>query len=201
MIYSLKGKLILSQSNVAVVECAGVGYKCFVSNSTASSLPIVGDEVRLFTYMNVKEDAVDLYGFSNHDELSCFKMLISISGIGAKVALSILSTHTPDKIAMAIAGGDDKLLAMSPGVGKKTAQRIILELKDKISKITDISTSVSSGLVGQPNASTNIAQAINALTVLGYSTKEIMPIITKFDSKLSTEELIQLSLKEFGGAN
>lgn len=202
MIYSLKGKLVDMVSNFAVIECAGVGYRCFISNNTASKLPPLNEETTLFTHMNVKDDAIELYGFGGRDELSCFRMLIGISGVGAKVALAILSTHSANQVAMAIAGGDVNLLTMSPGVGKKTAQRIILELKDKINKIAgEQALGVGSENVaeGQPNAASNVAKAINALMVLGYSSSEVVPIITKFDSGNKTEELIRLTLKELGG--
>lgn len=200
MIYSLRGKLILNQNNIAVIECSGVGYKCFVSNNTAAELPSINEEIFILTHMNVKDDGIDLYGFSGKEELECFRMLISISGVGAKVALAILSTHSPDKIALAIANGDDKLLAMSPGVGKKTAGRIILELKDKITKLTgEVGVSTNGVSVGQPSGASNVAQAINALTVLGYAASEVVPIITKFDSNIKTEELIRMTLKELGG--
>lgn len=134
MFYSVSGILIHAEPAFAVVECGGVGFKCFTSMSTQRSLPQIGEKVKLFTYLSVREDALDLFGFCTMTELNCFKMLTSVSGVGAKVGVSILSELTPEQVAMAVAGGDSKTLSRASGVGPKLAQRIALELKDKVKK-------------------------------------------------------------------
>lgn len=197
MIYSLRGTLINSQMGFVVIECNGVGYKCFTTLATQRVLPQVNSEVLLYTHLNVREDAVDLFGFATLGELNCFKMLTSVSGVGAKVGISILSELSSEQVAMAIASDDSKTLTRAAGVGNKLAQRIILELRDKLKKtgIGDQAT-VSAGVV---SAAGNTAEAINALSVLGYSPSDIAPIVAKFDSSLSVEELIRLSLKAMAG--
>ena len=132
MIYSLKGTLTYLEPTFAVVECGGVGFKCFVSTTTITSLTSIGTEVRLLTYMSIREDAMDLYGFSTQNELDAFKLLISVNGVGPKAAISILSALPPDRLAVAVSCGDVKSIQVAQGVGKKTAERIVLELKDKM---------------------------------------------------------------------
>ena len=130
MIYSLDGTLTYFDQNFAVVSCGGVGFKCFTTLTTLQSLPGVGKPVQLFTYLSVREDALDLYGFATTAELDCFKLLISVNGVGPKAALAILSELSADRLAVCIAGGDAKSLTRAPGIGKKIAERIVLELKD-----------------------------------------------------------------------
>ena len=137
MIASLRGKLIYTDNTSVVVECGGVGLKCFVTKNTLYNLPQKSEEVFLHTYMVVREDAMDLYGFISREELECFKLLTSISGVGPKVAVSILSAVTPASLALAVSTDDDKPILAASGVGKKLAGRIILELKDKIAKKID----------------------------------------------------------------
>ena len=132
MIYSLDGTLTYFDQNFAVVSCGGVGFKCFTTLTTLQSLPGVGKPVQLFTYLSVREDALDLYGFATTAELDCFKLLISVNGVGPKAALAILSELSADRLAVCIAGGDAKSLTRVPGIGKKIAERIVLELKDKM---------------------------------------------------------------------
>ena len=132
MIYSLDGTLTYFDQNFAVVSCGGVGFKCFTTLTTLQSLPGVGKPVQLFTYLSVREDALDLYGFATTAELDCFKLLISVNGVGPKAALAILSELSADRLAVCIAGGDAKSLTHAPGIGKKIAERIVLELKDKM---------------------------------------------------------------------
>lgn len=132
MLYRLRGSLIHIEPSFAVIECAGVGYKCYTTMNTQRSLPAIGKEAVLYTHMNVREDAVDLFGFSSLAELNCFKLLTSVSGVGPKVGLAILSVLSPEQVAVAVAAGDFKTLTMAQGVGNKLAQRVILELKDKL---------------------------------------------------------------------
>lgn len=197
MFYSLNGDLIHMEPGFAVVECSGVGYKCFTTLNTQKSLPNIGTKIILYTHLNVREDAMDLFGFSTKNELSCFKMLTSVSGVGAKVGLAILSELTSEQVAMAIASGDSKTLTRAAGVGNKLAQRIILELKDKLKNSGTSSDSVNIG--SNISAAGNVSEAVKALNVLGYSTSDAAPIVTKLDSSLSVEEMIRAALKAMAG--
>ena len=199
MLYSLRGKLIYKEPNFAVVECAGVGYKCFTTINTQRELPEIGQEVMLFTYMNVREDSVELFGFKDQSELSCFKMLTSVSGVGAKMGISILSCLSHQQVAMAIVSSDSKTLTKAQGVGNKLAQRIILELKDKLKNTVSADSSVNNQIYGSSAFMGNATEAINALSVLGYVPAEVAPVVARFDSSLPVEELIRLSLKAMSG--
>lgn len=199
MLYSVRGTLIHRETNLAVVECGGVGYQCFITLNTARHLPQQGGEVMLYTFLNVREDAVELFGFADSAELSCFKMLTSVNGVGPKAGLAILSEYSPERVALAIASGDFKSLTRAQGVGPKLAQRIVLELKDKVglpasgAGVPDVGTPV-----GAVNASGNAAQAVSALTMLGFSAGEASAAVAKLDSELSVEELIRQALRSMG---
>lgn len=196
MIYSVKGTLIHKEAGLAVVECAGVGYGCRTTYNTLSYLGNTGEQVTLFTYLHVREDGIELFGFHDKQELGCFKMLLGVSGVGPKAALSILSDIDPNNFALAVATGDFKQLTKCKGIGSKTAQRIVLELKDKISKdqlnfanaapVTGGAKFISGGAA---------AEAVDALLVLGYSRSEAEGAVAVLDSSLSAEELIRQSLK------
>ena len=167
MIYSVRGTLILMESGVAVVECGGVGYRVQTSIATQKQLKL-NSEVLLYTYMNVREDAMELFGFATKSELSTFKLLIAITGVGPKVALAILSELSTEQIAMAVAAGDSKTLTRASGVGPKLAQRIVLELKDKLqASVPAESFDVGKGTVIADTG--NVSKAVAALAVLGYS--------------------------------
>ena len=197
MIYSLRGALIHKEIGTAVIECAGVGYKCTVTFNTLKALPEVGEEAFLYTHMIVREDNVELVGFSKIDEMNCFKLLTSVSGVGAKVGIAILSELTPENVAVAVASNDVKTITRAQGVGNKLAQRIILELKDKI--INEFKSGNSNEKEAtQILSSGNVQNAVTALTVLGYSPADITPVISQFDADLSVEDLIKLTLREFG---
>ena len=197
MLYRLRGRLIHTEPSFAVIECAGVGYKCYTTMNTQRSLPAIGKEAVLYTHMNVREDAVDLFGFSSLAELNCFKLLTSVSGVGPKVGLAILSVLSPEQVAVAVAAGDFKTLTMAQGVGNKLAQRVILELKDKLKALGGgEEVTAAAGVV---NAAGNAAEAMNALTVLGYTPSDVAPVVAKFDSSLPVEELIRLTLKAMAG--
>lgn len=196
MFYSIRGKLIHSEPGVAVIECGGVGFKTNISFNTQKSLPKQGEEVMLFTYLNVREDALDLFGFYSKEELNCYKMLTNISGVGPKVALAILSELTPEKLALAVAASDSKAFSRANGVGPKLAGRIVLELKDKVKGlIFESSSEEASSVAVLNNASSNAAGAVQALTALGYSPSEAAAVVGKIDSSLKTEEIIRLALK------
>ena len=197
MLYRLRGSLIHTEPSFAVIECAGVGYKCYTTMNTQRSLPAIGKEAVLYTHMNVREDAVDLFGFSSLAELNCFKLLTSVSGVGPKVGLAILSVLSPEQVAVAVAAGDFKTLTMAQGVGNKLAQRVILELKDKLKALGGgEEVTAAAGVV---YAAGNAADAMIALTVLGYTPSDVAPVVAKFDSSLPVEELIRLTLKAMAG--
>lgn len=192
MIYSLTGKISVIEQNLAVVDCGGVGYACRTTANTLSALK-VDSEAKLYTYMAVREDAVELFGFADMQELNCFKMLISVSGVGPKAAISILSGMTPQAFALCVASGDSKSLTTAPGIGKKIADRIVLELKDKIAK-ENLSIK-SDALIPAAVPSNTASEAISALMVLGYSNAEATKAIAGMPADTPTDALIKAGLK------
>ena len=194
MIYSVRGNLILMDAGFAVVECGGVGYRVQTSITTQKQLKL-NTETMLYTYMNVREDAMELFGFASKGELSTFKMLIGITGVGPKVALAILSDLTSEQIAMCVSSGDSKTLTRANGVGPKLAQRIVLELKDKIKGVVDTAGfDVGKGSVIADTG--NVPKAVAALAVLGYSAADVTPILSKLDPTMSVEAMIEATLKQ-----
>ena len=198
MLYSVRGKLIHTTASSAVIECSGVGFDCQTTLNTLKTLKL-GSEALLYTYLNVREDAMELFGFSAKTELETFKTLIGVSGVGPKAGLAILSELSPEQVAMAIATDDIKSITRAQGVGKKIAQRIVLELKDKLAK----SLSASDGSIQLPGAaanaaSGNIPKAVEALGVLGYAPSDVASVLAAFDSSLPVEQLIAMTLKEMG---
>ena len=194
MIYSVRGKLIHTENSAAVVECGGVGYLCQTTMNTLKTLKL-NSEVTLYTYLNVREDAVDLFGFATQNELATFKTLISVSGVGPKAGLSVLSELTAEQVAMAKATDDIKTITRAQGIGKKIAQRIILELKDKLAK----SEQTQSGNVQMTQTAVgNVPKAIEALGVLGYTPADVSPVLANFDAGLPVEQLIAMTLKQMG---
>lgn len=194
MIASLRGKLIYSDNTFAVVECAGVGYKCFVTKNTLYHLPQRGEEVFLHTYLAVREDAMDLYGFYEADELDAFKLITSVNGVGAKIGLALLSEFTASQLTLYIASNDPKALTAASGVGIKLAQRIVLELKDKVGSLTAGDT-LEIKAVGNATVNSNSKEAVAALVSLGYTQSEASLAVGKLDQELTTEELIKSALK------
>jgi len=197
MLYSLTGEIIHAEPGIAVIECGGVGFKCIVSASTLQSLPPVGHSTTIFTHLNVTQDAMTLYGFATKSELSCFRMLTSVSGIGSKTAVSVLSAMTPEQLAINVASGDYKAITCAQGIGPKQAQRIVLELKDKV---TSMGAPTAAGLPGAPAAAAaspagNAAEAIRALMVLGCSSGEASQLVAKLDQSLPIEQLISQALR------
>lgn len=194
MFYSVSGTVVDYSPNFVAVDAGGVAFLCFTSMQTASKCSIIGEKVTLFTYLNVREDAIELYGFYGKEELDCFKMLIGVSGVGAKMALSLLSEYTPDKIILSIAAGDHKMLTKASGIGPKLAQRIVLELKDKIGALSaDASESIAAVSSVSQNSSTS--EAVAALVMLGYGQSEASVAVSNLDPSLTVEELIKQSLK------
>ncbi len=197
MFYYLSGTVAHIAPFLAVIDCGGVGYACKTTNYTLGTIQ-KGEQAKLFTYLSVKEDAVDLYGFSTQEELNLFQLLISVSGVGPKAALSILSSSTPSNLALSIITGDVKTLTAAQGVGKKIAQRIVLELKDKLAKEQGVSFENTSPL---PSASGTVipedkaGEAGAALAVLGYSQSEINKALKGIDmASLTLEEVIKQAL-------
>lgn len=198
MLYSVRGKLIAIESNAAVVECGGVGYLCQTTMNTLKTVKL-NTEVMLYTYLNVREDAVDLFGFATKAELETFKNLISVSGVGPKAGLAVLSELSPEQVAMAIASDDLKTITRAQGIGKKIAQRIVLELKDKLAKAAKEDGSFAQAAQNSVNVSMgNVPKAIEALGVLGYSPSDVSPVLATLDSTLPVEQLISLTLKQMG---
>ena len=198
MIYSVRGTLIVKEAGLAVIECAGVGYGCRTTYNTLASLGNIGDEAMLYTHLQVREDGTELFGFFDKRELGCFKMLLGVSGVGPKAALSILSDIDPNNFALAVATGDFKVLTKVRGVGPKMAQRIVLELKDKIAKEQGSlsAAAVPTGGVNRAFISGGAAaEAVDALLVLGYSQAEAEQAVSVLDPSLASEELIRLALK------
>lgn len=195
MYYSLTGTLIHMETYLAVVSCGGVGYKCMTTGTTLSCMPPVGTEVTLYTHLNVREDALDLYGFAAMGELNAFKRLIGVTGVGPKSALAILSDLTPDKLALCIASGDVKSLRNAPGVGPKVAQRIILELKDKITN-DELGAGMQDVAEQLRTDSSGISEAVSALCVLGYSQSEAAQALTGLASDMPVSDMIKAGLKK-----
>ena len=195
MFYYLNGVVAEMEANLAVIDCGDVGYACATTNYTLSQLK-KGERAKLYTYMNVREDAVELFGFASQSELHSFKLLLGVSGVGPKAALSILSANTPANLAMAVVMGDEKALTAAPGIGKKIAQRIILELKDKLAKEQSSFAGDTGAIlpVAVPDDKTREAGA--ALAVLGYSASEVTAALKGIDmDALPLEEIIRQALK------
>ena len=197
MLYSVRGNYIAREQSAAIIECGGLGYRVQTTMNTLKTLRL-NTEVMLYTYMVVREDAVELFGFSSQSELSAFKMLIGISGVGPKAGIAILSELTYEQLALAIVSGDTKSITRAQGVGPKLAQRIILELKDKIKglSVSQNGSEITQGSV-IPDAG-NISKAVAALAVLGFSTAEVSGILAGLEPSLSVEEMIAQTLKKLG---
>jgi Holliday junction DNA helicase RuvA len=194
MIYNIKGTLTYTDPSFAVVECGGVGFKCFISMTTLKELPSIGNEVNLFTYMSVREDALDLFGFYEPDELEAFKLLISVSGIGPKAAIAILSVLSPSKLSVAVSSGDVRAITMANGVGKKTAERVVLELKDKMVGLGGSSQAVQNA---QSVASSEGAQeAVEVLVSLGFNQSDAATVVGAMDKSLSVDDMVRKGLRE-----
>ena len=190
MYYYIKGELVLKQDNFAVVDNGGVGYKIYTSGLSLSTLS-VGDEVTFFTYLYVREDIFDVYGFTKNDELTMFLHLLSVSGVGPKAALAILSTLTPNQLVLAVMTNDAKALTKAVGVGAKMAQRVILELSGKL-KNSEILPDES--ISQEVTLDTSAVEAVSALTVLGYSQAEAKKAVSKVDPTLGVEEIVRKAL-------
>lgn len=194
MIYYVFGKVTILEPGLAVIDCGGVGYGCRITGYTAAQLKLNTD-ARLFVTESIREDAYDLYGFISREEQRCFELLTGINGVGPKAALSILSAGGPQNFTLAVMTGDEKMLTAAQGVGKKIAQRIILELKDKLGG-SNMEFDLSAGAAAvAPQGSGSLALATAALQELGYSPAEINQALKGADPGASTEELVRYALK------
>ena len=199
MIYSLTGTVLKRELNAVVLRCGGVGYYVMVPSTALGSIPPEGRETTIYTVMTVSENDVSLYGFATEQQKNTFTLLTGVSGVGPKVGLAILSVMDPDRVALAISAGDYKAFTAASGVGNKLAQRITLELKDKVSKTTvdGVSLSDVSGAAAAPSGAS--AQAIAALVSLGFQQSEAALVVAKLDQSLTVEQLITQSLRQLAG--
>lgn len=197
MFYYIQGNVVHTAPYLAVIDCGGVGYACRTTNHSLAALTL-NKLAKLYTYLHVREEVFELYGFISENELNCFQMLIGVSGVGPKAALAILSSNTPEGLALAIVSGNEKALTSAPGIGKKIAQRIILELKDKLSKGQLTSAggeAFANGITVIPE--NKVSEASAALAVLGYSQQEIGAALKGIDLEgLPLEEVIRQALKK-----
>lgn len=200
MIYHVNGVLELCEPAFCVIDCGGVGYKLSITENTYSSIVgHVNEKMKLLTYLQVREDDVELYGFKTNDELSAFKLLITVSGVGPKAAISILSLLTPDRLASAICTENAKAIAKANGIGPKTAARVVLELKDKMAKqvfATNIGASASAAPSVNIGASSNLSEALDALIVLGYTRQDAQRALVGIDPNLDVTKIIPLALNK-----
>ncbi len=196
MIYSVTGNVVYFDVNSVAVDVNGVAFRCMTTLTTSQKCASMGAKVTLYTYLNVREDAMELFGFYDKAEMDCFKMLITVNGVGPKMALAILSEMSADKVALSIAAGDHKALTKANGVGPKLAQRICMELKDKVGSLA-VGGTVEADLsaVSATLENSNTAEAVAALEMLGYSQSEASVAVSKIDSTLSVENIIKQALK------
>ena len=201
MIYCLTGKIIKKTLDSVVISCGGVGYFVQIPATTGEALPPAGQEGTVYTIMNVTENDVSLYGFATEEQQACFEMLTAVSGVGPKVGLAILSVMEPQRVALAISAGDHKAFKAASGVGPKLAQRIVLELKDKVAKgfAAGIDLENVAGAASDTAAAQGAGQAIAALVSLGYSQSEAALAVSKIDGTLPVEEIIKLALRSMAG--
>lgn len=197
MFYHISGELSVVESNMAVIDCNGVGYCLTVSSNTQRMLKTPGQKVKLYTHFAVREDGVELFGFYDTEERDTFKLLISVSGVGPKAAINVLSALTPERFAVAVVNGDTKLISKAQNVGAKTAARIVLELKDKVSKSVAVDEALGGGGVSvAPTVSEKMSEAQNALMVLGYKQSEAAAALRGIDvNKYELEDIIREALK------
>ncbi len=199
MIYCLTGKIVKKSMNAVVISCGGIGYYVQCPASVAGALPGVGKDATVYTVMSVSENDISLYGFASEEQQTCFEMLTGVSGVGPKVGLAILSVMEPDRVALAISAGDHKAFKAASGVGPKLAQRIVLELKDKVAKGFVDGISLEDVAGASSSAPAAAGQAIAALVSLGYSQSEAAIAVSKIDATLPVEEIIKLALRSMAG--
>ena len=196
MIYSVTGNVVAFDTSMVAIDVNGVAFHCITTLTTSQKCASMGAKVTLYTYMNVREDAIELFGFYDKTEMDCFKMLITVNGVGPKMGLAILSEMSSDKVILSIAAGDHKALTKANGVGPKLAQRICMELKDKVGKtFAGAESSVDLTAVSSTLTNSNTAEAVAALEMLGYSQSDASVAVSKIDPSLSVENIIKQALK------
>ena len=198
MIHSLTGKVIEKSLDEVVISCGGVGFLVSVPQTAQGAIAPIGEETTLYTYLNVKEDALDLYGFATKEEQRAFKILTTVSGVGPKAGLAILSALTPDRVALAVSSGDYKAFTAAQGVGPKLAQRIVLELKGKFTDTT-LSGVTIEDISAAATATGNVSQAISALVALGYTQSQAATAVAKLDTNADVQTLIKQALRLIAG--
>lgn len=196
MIHGVKGTLIFKDLNGVVIDLGNISFRCYTTLNTLSKIGSVGEKVSLLTHLNVKEDALDLYGFCDSEELNCFRLLLSVSGVGPKAALSILSQLSPKKLTLAIASKDIKAISAANGIGKKIAERVILELKDKLNAVVGEENIDSVSAVESVSEDDSYKDAIDALIALGYARTDAVNALSSLDKELDTEQMIKSALKK-----
>lgn len=195
----IKGILVVKSINYIVVDVGGVGFKIFMSATTIGKLGEIGEEVKIYTHMQVREDDMSLYGFITNEELRMFELLISVSGVGAKSAITMLSSITPSSFALAVISNDIKTLTKIPGIGSKTAQRIVLELKDKLKTEESIANTQNAEIKVAIQDDNKVSEAVAALKVLGYTSTEIERVLSKIETNsMSVEDIIRTALINLG---
>lgn len=196
MFYYLRGEVALIELNLVVMDCGGVGFSVNTTTNTISKLK-VGEQARLYTHCSIREDAFDIYGFATKTELEVYRLLISVTGVGPKAALAILSAVTPDGLKMAVVTQNEKMLTAAPGVGKKIAQRILLELKDKLGAVTELDLSGGESVTVTPiGPGSRATEAVQALQVLGYEQNDINGAMKGIDVEhMETQDIIKAALK------
>ena len=195
MFYSITGGVAFVDESSVALDCGGVAFRLFATQQTLKKCSVPGDVVTLYTHLNVREDALDLFGFYDKNELECFKLLTAVSGVGPKAALAILSQLTPDRLAVCVAGGDVKAITAAQGVGPKLAQRVVLELKGKLEGFADSAALGDIAAAQKATVSYAGEDAVNALVMLGYSRAQASIAVGKLDANLSTEDMIKQALK------
>ena len=191
MFYSITGKVVYTDATSVAVSCGGVAFNCSATANTLKNIGTIGDTVTL----NVREDALDMFGFYDKDELDCFKLLINVTGVGPKAALAILSQLTPNRLAVCVASGDTKAITAAQGVGAKLARRVVLELKDKLKSYISSENREELAAINAAASSSAGEEAIDALVMLGYTKTEAASAVGRLDQSLSSEELIKQALR------
>ena len=199
MFYSITGTVVHTDESSVALSCGGVAFRCFTSFNTLRKIASTGETVTLYTYLAVREDALDLFGFADTAELDCFKILIGVSGVGPKAGLAILSQLTPDKLALAVASGDVKAITAAQGVGPKIAQRIITEIKDKLAPFATGAAAVEIAEVKAAVSKDSGNEAVDALMSLGFSRTEASVAVGRLDPDLPVDELIKKALLSLSG--
>ena len=198
MIYSVNGEVVHLEQNLVVVECSSVGYAC-ISTSSAVSAAVMGEKLKLYTYLNIREDAAELFGFADETELNCFKKLISVSGVGCKMAINVLSSMSPQEFALSVINDDCKKLTKAQGVGNKLAQRIVLELKDKLKKDSSFENTNIPQIDVKAVGGNAYNEALTALMVLGFSNSQAQTALEGLPAEMTVQELVKEGLKRLSG--